>query len=256
MSFWRFVSLLDMKSRMALKAEASKLYLSYLWWALEPLLWVLVFYFVFTVLLNSGRDVSFLICGKVPFLWFSKSVISASNSIMGSRSLLFQTNMSKLFFPYQALQEVLYKQWLVFLVLFATVMVYGHYPSVDWLWLVPLILVQYLLIVLCALVGALLVSYAQDVRILINMGMMFLLFSSGIFWDIDEIGSPEMAQLVRLYNPLAFLIDAYRSVLIDNGDYDLLHLTVLGLVLLTAIALMHGLYRWKSQAIAYRVINS
>lgn len=45
----QFFELVDIQARMSLKAEASKLYLSYLWWILEPILYVLVFYFVFDV---------------------------------------------------------------------------------------------------------------------------------------------------------------------------------------------------------------
>ena len=75
----QFISLLDVKARMGLKSEASKLYLSYLWWVLEPILWALAFYFVFEVLLSFGRDLFFIMCGKVPFLWFSKSVTNVAH---------------------------------------------------------------------------------------------------------------------------------------------------------------------------------
>jgi lipopolysaccharide transport system permease protein len=38
--FW---ILADEMARMALKADASRLYLGYIWWVLEPLLYVAVF---------------------------------------------------------------------------------------------------------------------------------------------------------------------------------------------------------------------
>jgi lipopolysaccharide transport system permease protein len=34
---------------MALKADAARYYLGYIWWVMEPLLFVAVFYFVFAV---------------------------------------------------------------------------------------------------------------------------------------------------------------------------------------------------------------
>ena len=40
-------------ARLSLKAEAQRYYLGYLWWVLEPLLWVGVFYVVFYELLGS-----------------------------------------------------------------------------------------------------------------------------------------------------------------------------------------------------------
>ena len=70
-------------ARMALRADASRLFLGYIWWVLEPLLWVGVFYVVFVIILGTreGDFLPFLMVGKLSFVWFSKSVTQASNSI-------------------------------------------------------------------------------------------------------------------------------------------------------------------------------
>lgn len=252
----QFISLVDIKARMGLKSEASKLYLSYLWWVLEPMLWALAFFFVFEILLEFGRDLFFIICGKVPFLWFSKSVTNGSNSIVSGKSLINQTNIPKQFFPYETIQGILYKQWLVFLVLFGLAIAFGHMPTWYWLLVFPLIVVQYLLIVAVTLIGALLVSYVRDVRLLINMSMLFLMFTSGVFWDLSRISDPIKREMVFTWNPLAYLLDAYRRIIMHNTMYDMVHLLILAGVFLAVIALMHVIYGVKSQAIASRVINS
>lgn len=252
----QFISLLDLKARMALKSEASKLYLSYLWWVLEPMLWVMAFYFVFTILLAGGRDIAFLMCGKIPFLWFSKSVTTGSNSIVANKGLINQVNIPKVFFPYESLQEALYKQWLVFLVLFALLIFYGYSASWHWLWVVPVIVVNYLLILLCTLVGAFLVSYVRDIRMLINMGVLFLLFASGIFWDVNDIADPVKREALLTWNPVAFILDAYRAVLMRGEMFDHQHMIVLSAVMLGGVVLMHLVYRLFNQSIASKVINS
>jgi lipopolysaccharide transport system permease protein len=252
------IELVDYQARMALKAEASRLYLSYLWWILEPLLFVLVFYLVFEVLLNIGREhfLLFLISGKIPFLWFSKSVTSASNSIVQNKGLIGQLNMPKALFPYISIQESLYKQWVVFLVMFGVVIGYGHLPEWNWMWLLPLMLVQYALIVVCSLLGAFLVSFIGDFRILINMGMLFLMFASGIFWDVNAIPDPALRELLFLYNPIAFLIDGYRQVLMEHRLYDLTHLAVLAAVIVLILILAHKLLQKTSRVIAAQVVNA
>jgi lipopolysaccharide transport system permease protein len=252
----QFISLLDVKARMGLKSEASKFYLSYLWWVLEPILWALAFFFVFEILLQFGRDLFFIMCGKVPFLWFSKSVTNGSGSIVSGRSLINQTNVPKLFFPYEAVQSVLYKQWLVFLVLLGLAAVFGYDPTWHWLWIFPLLIVQYLLILAATLVGALAVSYVRDTRILIGMSMMFLMFMSGIFWDLSRVADPVKRDLLVTWNPLAYLIDAYRRVIMYNTMYDTAHLLTLAGVFLSIIVLMHIVYHFKGKSIASRVINS
>ena len=256
MNVIKFFSLVDTQARLSLKAEASRFYLSYLWWVLEPLLFVLVFYVVFSVILTSRTEnfLLFLICGKIPFLWFSKSVTAASNSIVQNKGLISQLDIPKALFPYGAVQEALYKQWPVFGVLLGVVVAYGLLPEVNWFWLLPLIIVQYLLILLCSLVGALLVSFIADMRILINMGMIFLLFCSGIFWDIRSIENIELQQLMLVINPLLFLIDSYREVLINRSVYSLEHLLWLCGFVLIGLMLAHWLMSKMSRHISARVL--
>ena len=257
MAFYHFFSLVNTQARMELKAEASRFLLSYLWWVMEPLLWVLIFYFVFEVLLQTGRGqyLLFLVCGKIPFLWFQKSVTAASDSIVKNRGLIEQVKVPKFLFPYVSIHAALYKQWAVFLLLFAIVIAKGHYPTFTWLWLLPLIVVQYGLILLCSLMGAFCVCYFRDIKMFIVLAMTFILFSSGIFWDISRIRDIHVRELVMTYNPFAFLIDAYRQILMHNSCYELLHLFVLGGIILIGLLVMHWVMHKASMAISAKVLN-
>ncbi len=257
MTFHRFFSLVNMQAKMNLKAEASRFVLSYLWWVIEPMLFVLVFYFVFEVLLDSGRGdfLLFLVCGKIPFMWFSKSVIAASSSILQNKGLIQQIDVPKTLFPYVAVHQALYKQWAVFILLVLFVMFFGHYPSFIWLTLIPLIFVQYLLILCCSLIAALVVCYVKDVQMLISMGMMFLMFSSGIFWDVNALADPSKRELLLIYNPVAFIIDAYRQVLMYDAPYDFAHTLILGGGILILLLTVQFLIHKKSKVIAAKIIS-
>lgn len=253
-----FIALVDTKARMTLKAEAAGLYLSYLWWILEPIIYVMAFYFVFNVLLKTSQEnfLLFLMCGKIPYLWFSKSVTSASGSLAANKGLISQLDISKAIFPYAAIQIALYKEWPVYLVLLVMTMMYGHAPNLSWLWLIPLVVVQYLMIISLGMFCALLVCYADDFRMVINMGMLFLLFISGVFFDLSAISDPELRNLLLTYNPLSFLIDAYRQILMENQRYDVPHLVGLFLFFIATTILMHGIYARYSRKIAARVVNA
>src|SRR5210317_1201695 len=159
MQLSNYFQLVDVRARMALRADASRYLLGYTWWILEPLLFVAVFYLVFNVVLNSGRAdfLAFLMCGKLSFIWFSKSVTHASESIFAARGLIGKLNVPKGLFPVAVIQEGLYKQGAVFLLLAVFLWLSGYAPSYHWLWLAPIIAVNYLMIVACALIGAYLV---------------------------------------------------------------------------------------------------
>ena len=232
--------LIDTQARMALRGDAARLLLGYLWWVLEPLLYVAVFYLVFAVILDNGRAdfLLFLICGKLPFMWFSGSVNSAAHSIVLARGLIGQTRLPKVIFPLAKVQEALYRQLAVFALLVVAVLSQGIAPGIAWLWLIPLIAVQYLLIVAAAIAAALLVCLARDFVRVIQLATVFLLFMSGVFWDVRAIADTAVQQSILLVNPLAFLLDGYRQVLMYAVAPDPVHLGVLGLLCLALAAAM------------------
>jgi lipopolysaccharide transport system permease protein len=225
-----FLTLVDTMARMSLKADAARYFFGYIWWILEPLLYVAVFYVVFEVILDNRREdfLAFLMCGKLTFIWFSKSVTQASRSIVAGKGLIGRVDIPKSLFPLATIQEGLYKQASVFLLLFAVLLGRGYGVDGSWLWLLPLVLVNYLMILACSLFGAFLVCLAFDFSMLISLGMIFLLFTSGIFWDVRDLPDPAMTEQVLALNPVAFLIDGYRQVLLEHTAPALGHLAAVG----------------------------
>ena len=124
-----------------------------------------------------------------------------------------QTNLRKELFPLAVILQGLYRQLVVFLFLIGFLLMGGYPPSATWLWLVPLTGLQAMLITACGLLGALLVSLKRDLRLVIQLGTVFLLFMSGIFWDLNTIADARLRDGLLLLNPLANLIDCYRQVL-------------------------------------------
>ncbi|MCP5128965.1 MAG: ABC transporter permease [Pseudomonadales bacterium] len=257
MSPLQYVRLIDTMARMSLRADASKDVLGYIWWVLEPLLFVAVFYVVFELILNSGRAdyLVFLMCGKLAFIWFSKSVNQAANSIVANRGLIGRVNVTKTLFPLSVVQEGLYRQLAVFALLFAFLYVRGFPPDMTWVYLLPVIVVNYLMIVACALIGSCLVCMVRDFTMFISLGMTFLLFTSGVFWDVRSLGDPVKTDLVLAINPLAFILDAYRQVLMHNTAPDWWHLFLLGCGSVVLVLIVARVMRRASQYLALRALS-
>jgi len=66
-----------------LTAETARTYLSYVWWLLEPILTIAVFYVVFGMLFERGGEgfVSFLLLGVTAWFWFQHSISKSVTSI-------------------------------------------------------------------------------------------------------------------------------------------------------------------------------
>ncbi|QIR15136.1 ABC transporter permease [Shewanella aestuarii] len=222
MAFFQYFPLIHLMARMKLKSKANTLVLSYLWWVLEPLLFVAMFYFVFKFLLHRGQEdfLIFLIIGKIPFLWFSKSITSAANSLIENKGLINQRPIPKFVFPLVNIHEAAYQQVVTFAVLLSFVTFNGYTAFSLWWQLVPLIIIQYLLICGLGSIFAFCVTYLPDFRMIIQMFTMGMMFTSGIFWSVSDIADPQLQYLILTFNPLAALIDGYRQVLMYGQHLD------------------------------------
>jgi lipopolysaccharide transport system permease protein len=120
----------------------------------------------------------------------------------------------------------------------------------------PVLVVNYVMIVACAFVGACLVCLARDFAPLIALGMMFLLFTSGIFWDVHTLHDPHKTEMVLAMNPMAFMIDAYRQITMFNTPPDMLHLLTIGAGFGALLCAMVLLMRRGSQYLALRALTA
>ena len=253
----QYLTLIDTLARFHLRGEARQFYLGYFWWLLEPALYVAVFYIVFQLLLDSRQAnyLYFLTVGKLTFIWFSKSVVQASSSIEANKGLISQVTIRKEVFPLAAVQQGFYRQLAVFSILLVLLFLSGKGQFHYWFWLLPLMLVQMILISGASLLAALVVCWHKDFQHLIQLGMMFLLFVSGVFWDVNAVADADVKRSLLLLNPLATLIDAYRQILLLGSlpKADLMSVLLCQSILLLTISV--GAYRIFQSRIALRVLS-
>lgn len=251
-----YFTLIDTLARFHLKAEARRFGLGYFWWILEPMLYVGVFYLVFVLFLGNRQPdfLIFLAVGKLSFIWFSKSVNQAALSLVNSREVMGQTNLPKHLFPVAVMHEGVYRQAAVFAFLLVLVMALGYAPTLAWVWLIPLVVTQYLLILACGLGAAVLVCLQRDFQMLIQLGMVFLLFMSGVFWDINTLSNATAVFWLETLNPLAVLLDSYRQILLSGRAPDSGQLALIGFQSTALIGIMMWLYRRLHFWLAERAI--
>lgn len=217
----QLLNLTAIKVRLNLRSEASRNWLNYAWWILEPALFVGVFYIVFGVLLQRGGPnfVAFLVCGQIPYLWYSRSVMNSSNSIVAGKSLISHIDLPKVFFPLVVIFQDSVKQFFVFTLLVVFLVLYGIHPTINWLYLPFVAVVQGSFIIASGLVAACIVPIIPDFRFIISTGMTLLLFGSGVFYSYEALVQNKY-QEIFLLNPMAALIKNYRQVLLNGEPPD------------------------------------
>src|SRR5690625_6008773 len=80
-----------------LKADNRNSYLGYFWWLLDPLLNVLVYYFLVGIILQRGGEnfAVFLVIGLVAWRWMQTTINSSAKSIIRYSSIINQVYLPK-----------------------------------------------------------------------------------------------------------------------------------------------------------------
>ena len=212
-----YLELLLFKTYADLKAEAARTYLSFLWWVIEPVLFMLVFYVVFDLLFKRGGGgdfIPFLLCGLTVWKWFDGTLRMGMSCLRTNVALMRQVWLPKILFPSTIILNNTAKFAVVQILLLGFLWLYGYLPTRVYLALPVLLLVQLLLIMACTYWLAALEPFLPDLRLIVNNGLTLMLFLSGIFYSADRI--PEAYKSYYFLNPMAALIDAYRDVLLDG----------------------------------------
>lgn len=233
----RVIDLILYKTYADLRAEAAKTYINYLWWVIDPLLSMLVFYVVFGLIFQRGGEgfVPFLLIGLVAWNWYKQGVSHAGNSILTGKGLMNQVHVPKLVFPTVTLLTDLTKFGFVFALLLIFLWLSGNGISRAYLALPLVLAVQLIFTAALAFLLAALVPYLPDLKFLVDNLLQLQFFASGIFFAGNEI--PERYQFWFYLNPMASLIHDYRAILLDHEWPSWSRLSLIALASLALLAL-------------------
>lgn len=216
MDWGYFKDLVIQKTWSGLKAEASRGYLGVLWWVLEPIMYMAIFYIVFVHLFKrgDGNYIAFLLTGLTVWKWFNATVSSGANSLIANASLMNQVYLPKIIFPLTVVAINTFKFLIIFSLLVVFLVLTSATPSPVWLFLPIVIATQLFLIIAVTSFFASIMPFFPDLKLIIDNVMMMFFFLSGIFFDIGTI--PGFKQKILLLNPMADMIFMYRHLLLKG----------------------------------------
>ena len=207
-----------------LKARYRGSVLGFFWSFVNPLLLLLIYTFVFTVVLPGVHPPElepfavFMFCGILPWAWFSSSLLEASNVLIAGGNLI-----RKVLFPAEVLPIVTVFAGLVHfclgLPILAGFLLYYGVPVVptDLLWFPVIVLVQLVLTLGLALLLAALTVHFRDVRDLLSNLLTLWFFATPIIYALSQV-PPQVRRLLSV-NPFTYLAVSYQEVLFKAGPF-------------------------------------
>ena len=221
---FRYRALIQSLVARELKARYRGSVLGFLWSFVNPLLLLLIYSFVFTVVIERPQGdglepyALFMFCGILPWTWFSSALLESSNVLIAGGNLI-----RKVLFPAEVLPIVsVFAAMVHFLlglpILAAFFFYYGHpmYAS-DLLWLPVIVLIQLALTLGLSLTVSALTVHFRDIRDLLANLITLWFFASPIIYPLDTV-PPGVRPYLEL-TPFTHLAVAYQEVLFRPGPF-------------------------------------
>ncbi len=224
---WKRKDLLIYQVSSGLKAQHRNTFLGYLWWLLDPLLFFLMYYFLRIVLMGRAGEniVPFLAIGLIVFRNFSSSLTGSAGSITGQAGLITQVYLPKAMFPLSVVLTQLVNFGFGLVIIAAVLVATGLIPGPELVWLPLVILTQTLFHLAIGLFMAYACAFVRDLENLLRYVTRVMRYTSPVIWEVDRL--PDSFQWVVAINPFAWLLNAYRDVLMYGSLPSFPHLFAL-----------------------------
>ncbi len=205
-----------------LKVRYKKSALGFLWSLLNPLLMMVVFTVVFTILTVPTVDnfPVFVLTGLVAWNFFATSITGATQTIVGNSTLINKVYFPRELLPASQVCSNLVNFLLTLVVLFGFILAYRIQLTPMVLFLPAIIGVQVMLTLGIALTVAAVNVFYRDVAVLLEVGVTAWFFLTPIFYQLERIPHSlgflgiDVWRWVYILNPMASIITDYRYVLL------------------------------------------
>jgi ABC-2 type transport system permease protein len=212
---WRDREILANLARKELRVKYKSTALGVAWSMLNPLLYLVVFYVVFTVFLPNAIDnfPIYLLSGLLPWTLFSTGLSGSTTSILSGGNLVTKISFPRELLPLATIRAQLVNFGFQFLVLIGFLLVFGHPLIHRGVILLPLALgVLLLFIIALGFATATWNVRYRDTGHIVELVLLMWFWSTPIVYPaktvLERLGS--LGETLYLLNPLTNIVLAFQ----------------------------------------------
>ncbi len=239
-------------ARSELKAEVAGSFLSWLWWFLDPLLYMLVYTFVAKFVFGSTVKYFpvFVFIGLNCWTFFSKTVKSSVRLVASNKNIVTKVYVPKYIFIMEKIGAYGFKMMVSFLLTILFMVFYQVPISYRVLWMIPLWLI---LITITFAISTIVLHFGvfiEDLSNVITVVLQLVFYLSGIFFSIQDRILPKselIGKLLLYCNPIALVMTDMRNVLLYKQDPHLLAILAwTGVALIVSMIGVKIIYKYEN----------
>ena len=203
------------------KTKYAGSYLGIVWAFIQPIVTILVYWFVFSVGLKAGTVsdypfVLYLVSGIVPWFFFQDALDGGTNALIEYNYLVKKVVFKISILPIVKIISALFVH--VFFVVFALILCacYGYTPSLYTLQIIYYSICTFLLVLGLVYATSAIVIFFRDLTQIISIFLQVGVWLTPIMWDINMLSShPWLIKLFKL-NPMYYVVTGYRDSMLGH----------------------------------------
>lgn len=210
---WKYRQMIIGLVRRELRGRYKGSVLGFLWTFINPLLQLVVYTFVFSIVMraNIEKYYLFLFVALIPWIFFSYSVSGGCNCILNHKDMV-----TKIYFPREVLPiahvttgfiNMLYSFVVVLIVVYFS----GIKISLSGFLCIPIVaIIEYLLCLGFTFFFSAMTVYLRDLDYIMGIIVMAWQFLTPVMYTIEQV--PETLREIFNANPMTHIIIAYRDI--------------------------------------------
>ena len=224
--FWASRKLIWKLARNDFKTRYAGSYFGVLWAMVQPVIIVLVYWFVFQIGLNNataelkqGISVPFvlwLVSGIVPWFYFSESLSNGTNALLEYNYLVKKVVFNIRILPVVKVFSAVFVHCFFVVIVLVIYTCMGYPPSLYALQLVYYSFCIFMLILAITYMTSAAVVFFRDLSQIINIMLQVGVWVTPIMWDFNDLGLGGLLANILKLNPVFYIVQGYRDSLINK----------------------------------------
>ncbi|MGX7203927.1 ABC transporter permease [Enterococcus pingfangensis] len=205
------------------KTKYAGSYLGIIWAFVQPIITILVYWFVFGNIFQTGSDrgapyVLWLITGLVPWFFVQEGIVSGMNAFIEYNYLVKKVVFKISILPLvKVISAFAVNLFFIFFVLILY-LAYGFVPDFYFLQIAYYAFCLFTLVVAVSYITSSIVVFFRDLNQIVNIVLQIGVWMTPIMWSFSDLNidpNGKIATLLKL-NPVYYIVNGYRTSLIDK----------------------------------------